>query len=354
MSRGTVGLLVACVLLSSALSSIPFSLLVGKIKTNTLVLILSVTCCAPVLSLWTSNFTTLLLLRICFGISVGGLFPILAPVMMRWFPKNELPLINAAAIASVSAGIAISFLTGEHLAASMGWKMTLSVFSSMSILSAIFWFLLSGRDEIVASSNLSITGIRSVIRSKVTLLLAFGDTGALLQYVALSAWLPTYYFERHGMSLAEASLKAAILPICGLFIVVAGGLLSLRIKSRKPFMFISGITLGICGFSSVIFADSPLLLLILILYGAGTWLYVPFLATIPLEVEGSTPEKAAAMTACMFTIGGSLSFIAPIMIGFLADYTGSYIYGFAFVGVISWSLFVATYFLPETGYSGKA
>tara|TARA_B100001750_G_C15518552_1_gene609469 strand:- start:4020 stop:4772 length:753 start_codon:yes stop_codon:yes gene_type:complete len=238
---------------------------------------------------------------------------------------------------------------GEPLANEVGWNNTLTLFSSISLISAFLWLILSREPEKTTHSNLSFTEIKGVIRSKITLLLAVADAGPLIQYVALSSWLPTYYFEVHGMSLSDGSSKTAVLPICGLIIVLLAGFLSLRFNRRKPFFFASGIVLGIGGFSSVIFAGSPFLLFILIIYGIGAWLYTPFHATIPLEVEGSNPEKAAAITACIFTIGGSLSFISPIFVGYMADITGSYIYGFGLVGILSWSLVVATVFLPETG-----
>ena len=98
VSRGTVGLLVGCILLFSALSSIPFSLLVGRVRNNVLVLFFILGISIPFLSAWAPNFTTLLILRTCFGISVGGLFPTIAPILMSWFPKNELPFMNGIQI----------------------------------------------------------------------------------------------------------------------------------------------------------------------------------------------------------------------------------------------------------------
>lgn len=349
VSRGTVGLLVGCILLFSALSSIPFSLLVGRVRNNVLVLFFILGISIPFLSAWAPNFTTLLILRTCFGISVGGLFPTIAPILMSWFPKNELPFMNGIQISAVSGGIAVSFLLGEPLANEVGWSNTLTLFSSVSLISAFLWLILSREPEKTTQSNLSFTEIKGVLRSRITLLLAVADAGPLIQYVALSSWLPTYYFEVHGMSLSEGSSKTAVLPICGLIIVLIAGFLSLRFNRRKPFLFASGIVLGIGGFSSIIFAGSPFLLFILIVYGIGAWLYTPFHATIPLEAEDSNPEKAAAITACIFTIGGSLSFISPIFVGYMADITGSYIYGFGLVGILSWSLVIATIFLPETG-----
>ena len=116
---------------------------------------------------------------------------------------------------------------------------------------------------------------------------------------------------------------------------------------------VSGIILGVTGIASSVFATSDYLYVILIVYGASSWLYTPFHMTIPMEMEGATQEQTAAIFACIFTIGGFISFCAPVLVGLLADVTGSYMYGFGVLAVFSWALVVATFMLPETGVSHK-
>lgn len=349
ISRGAAGLLTGGILFTNALFCIPCSLLVGRMPINKLILIFSFGASIPIFSAWAPNLISLLFLRMCFGICMSGFFPAISPVVMSWFPKNELPLINGFNISALSAGIAVSFLFAEPLSETFGWEMTLTIFSCISLIGAILWLLFARQAVIVKTQVLTFRGIRRVFRSKVTLLLATADSGPVIQYVALSAWLPTYYYERYGINLSQANEYAAILPICGCIMVVVAGFLALKFTKRKPFMFISGIMLGITGFATVVFAESPLLVVILILYGTSSWLYTPFHATIPQEIEGTSPEKAAAIIACVFAIGGFLSFAAPILIGYMADFSGTYIYGFAIVAILSWSLFLSTFFLPETG-----
>ena len=349
ITRGTAGLLTGVILLGNALFTIPGSLLVGRLPINKLVLIFSFGASLPILSVFASNFISLLFLRICFGICVSGFFPALNPVIMNWFPKKELPLINGLYIAALSAGIAVSFLIADPLTEIFGWQMTLTIFSFVSLLAAVLWLIFARQATIQTTTNLSLHGVFNVFRSKVTLLLATSDSGPLIQYIALSSWLPTYYYETLGIELSKANEYTAILPICGCLMVVIAGFLALKFTKRRPFMFLSGIMLGVTGFASVMLAEYSFIYVILIIYGAGSWLYTPFHATIPQEMQGTSPEKAAATIACVFAIGGSLSFLAPILIGYLADITGTYLYGFAIVAALSWSLVISTYFLPETG-----
>ena len=60
------------------------------------------------------------------------------------------------------------------------------------------------------------------------LLLLAADAGVLIQYTALSAWLPTFYTEVRGMTLGRAGLITALLPLVGVFAVIVGALLPLK------------------------------------------------------------------------------------------------------------------------------
>ena len=53
------------------------------------------------------------------------------------------------------------------------------------------------------------------------------------------------------------------------------------------------------------------------------------------------------MWAAIMTVGGTLTFIAPLTAGALTDLTGSYLPGFALFAVLAWSLAVAGSRLPE-------
>ncbi len=53
------------------------------------------------------------------------------------------------------------------------------------------------------------------------------------------------------------------------------------------------------------------------------------------------------MWAAIMTVGGTLTFVAPLAAGALTDLTGSYLPGFTVFAVLAWSLAVAGFLLPE-------
>ena len=355
VNRSTASLLVAGILLANAAMAIPCVLLVGRVKIVTLISVFGIFAAIPIFSFAADNFVMLLGMRMIFGVCAAGVIPLLFTVLMQWFPPKELPLVNGLNLAMMSGGIAISLYTGEWVADWIGWKNGLALYSLPSLLGAILWFLLARTNPAAetAAKPLTLASIRKVFISKLTVLLALADAGPLSQYVAFSTWLPTFYYEIHGMDLGESGEATSLLPLAGMVTVFVAGILALKVPRRKPFLLVSGLILGVTGIASSVFATSDFLYVILIIYGASSWLYTPFHVTIPMEVDGATEEQTAAILACIFTIGGFISFCAPVLVGTLADIFGSYMYGFWILAIFSWSLVITTFMLPETGVMQK-
>ena len=126
----------------------------------------------------------------------------------------------------------------------------------------------------------------------------------------------------------------------------------MRIARRRLFLILPGVVGGIAGFATFLLPGSGLVYPALLLLGFGAWFYLPRLMTIPMELPDAVPEQVSVVLATITTLGGFLSFIAPLMVGAMTDALGSYIPGFAIFAVLSWSLVVAGVMLPETGRSG--
>ena len=127
------------------------------------------------------------------------------------------------------------------------------------------------------------------------------------------------------------------------------GLLSLRFHQRRPFLIISGLFAGIAGFGTFLLAGTVWVYPALILVSIGSWLYIPALITISMELPGIRPEEVSVIFAVIMAVGGILTFVAPLVVGASADLLGTYIPGFAIFSILAWSLIVAGLLLPETG-----
>ena len=355
INRGTAGLLTSLVILVQAGFSIPGSLLVGRIGLKKLIALGSLLASAPSLTFLTGEFPLLLALRAIYGLGFAVVFPATGPLVMQWFSRKELPLVNGLGIAVASLGISISTFSVAPMSAAIGWKAALSSFGGVSLVSAACWLLLgrTRREGRRRESSLSLKGAWGVLRSRTTLLLAAADAGPFALYSASVAWLPTFYHEVHGMSLSRAGSLVGLLSVTGVVSVVTAGLLAMRVRRRRPFLIVPGIMSGFAGFGSVLLAGTAVVYPALAALGFVSWFYLPILLTIPMVLPGTSPERASLTLAIILTLGGFLSFLAPITVGATTDLLGTYLPGFALFSVLAWGLAVAGALLPETSIVGR-
>lgn len=350
ISRGMAGLLTGSVILMMSGFSIPAGMLVGRVGLKKLIGVAWFMAAAPALSFLAEGFPTLLAMRMMFGLSLAVLLPAFGPMLMQWFRPRELPLIIGLNLAMATVGMMLSTFVTAPLGEVVGWKMTLSIYGAVALVGAFLWMRLARVQQPTQSSrHLSVGEVWSVLRNRTTLLLALADAGPFAQYIALTTWLPTFYFEVHGMSLSAAGSAVGLAPLSGVVALILAGVLSMRVVRRRLFLIIPGVVGGLAGFATFLLAGSGAIYPALLLLGFGAWFYLPMLHTIPMEVPDAVPERVSLVLATIGALGGVLSFVAPLAVGILTDVLGSYIPGFMIFAVLSWSLVVAGVLLPETG-----
>ncbi|MEE8442118.1 MAG: MFS transporter [Dehalococcoidia bacterium] len=350
VNRSAVALLTGLVILVQSGFAIPGGMLVGRVGLKKLFAVAWLMAAAPSLSFLATGFPMLLAIRVVYGLSFAVIIPAIGPLLMQWFRPREIPVINGLNLAMTTLGIAISTFATAPLAEAVGWKVALSLYGGVSLFGAACWVVL-GRVEPVqrSGSHLSPRQVWQILRSRTTLLLALADAGPFAQYVALTAWLPTFYHEVHGMSLSEAGSTVGLLPLTGVITVLLAGVLSMRVRRRRPFLIVPGVIVGFGGFGCFLLAGSPLIYPALILLGFGSWFYLPVLLTIPMELPDVEPGHVSVVWAAIMSFGGIMSFVSPLMVGALTDSLGTYLPGFVIFAVLAGSLALAGFLMPETG-----
>ena len=350
VSRATASLLISLALLIHAFFGIPGGILAARFGLKRMYFLTWFLIGLSVFSAVAPNFGTLLVLRLVYGIGFGAIIPATGPLLMQWFPPKEITIMNGLNIAAMSLGIALSVSVAVPLANSIGWQNALSVFGGISLAGAFAWGIF-GRDRAEVYSKgpgISRTEILSVLRNRTILLLVAADALVWMQYTALTTWLPAFYYEVRGMSSTQSGFITGLLPFVGIFAVLVGGFLPLRISSRKPFFIVPGILLVLGGLGSFLIGGTTGIVVAVLLLGIGTWSYTPTLLTLPMELPAMTPEKVAVVWGTFVTVSGIGMFISPITVGAIRDVTGGYLPGFIIFAVGACFLVVAGVFLPST------
>lgn len=350
INSATAGLLVAMPMLIAALFGLPGGLITMRLGLRQTFIASWAAMALLALSPVAPNFATQLTLRLLFGLGAAMMFTASGPLLLQWFRPKEVLVMNGLNTAILSLGIFLSLATAVPLAEALEWQGALGVFGAAGVLGGLAWVLLGrspARDDHLAAA-VPLRGIYGVLRNRAILLLLAADAGVLVQYTALSSWLPTFYSEERNMSLARASFITSLLPLVGVFAVIAGALLPLRFDAPKVFLIVPGIMIIAGGLGSFTLGGTPAIYASVILVGIGSWLYVPTLLSWTMELAGMVPGNVAIVWGTLITGSGLGMFISPILVGFLRDVSGTFTLGFFICSATAWSLLLAGLLIPRS------
>ncbi len=349
VNRTTVSLLVGLALLVHACFGLPGSVIVVRFGLKRMYFVAWLMIGLSVLAAVAPNFLSLLLLRLAYGVGFGAMVPATGPLLMQWFRPREIIIMNGLNIAVLSLGVALSVSTVVPMANAMGWQNALAVFGGISFLGAIAWGAFGRAEDVVseAGPGISSGAALSVLRNRVILLLIAADALVFMQYTALTSWLPAFYHESRGMSLAQAAFITGLLPFVGVFAVLAGGFLPLKIDSKRVFFVVPGLMLGVGGLGSFLIDNTLGIYISMVLLGFGSWSYAPTLLSLPMELPGMTPEKVAVVWGAFTTVSGVGMFLSPIVVGAIRDSMGTYVPGFTIWAIGAWALVIVGAQMPK-------
>ena len=353
ISRSAAGLMVTLALFFAAVFGLPGGVIISRIGAQRAFTIGYWLMALIALSPLAPNFISLLALRLAFGVGTAFLLTATGPLMMQWFKPREILVMNAFNTAALSLGIALSVSTAAPLANWLGWSMALGIFGLAGVAGAFTWTLLAR--PVVKASSLASTPVTALTRKEIwsvishpaVLLLVAADGGVLLQYTALTSWLPTFFNEVRDMSLSRGGFITGILPFVGLFAVLAGGILPSRFGLKPIFFVAPGILIVVAGPGTFLSGNLIVIYASIVVLGIGSWLYVPTLLSLPMALPGMTPEKVGIVWGFIITVSGFCMFLSPLLVGAVRDIWGSFTPGFIVCGVAAWTLLLAGILMPR-------
>jgi cyanate permease len=300
------------------------------------------------------SFHVFLVSRALFGLGGAVLVTLVPAMVVQWFPATEVSVVNGVNGVASNTGFALALMLTVPLSrTALGWRGTLVLFSVMSAALFLLWALFGRENRAsVAGSTESVAsgvGFRDVWRRKETWLITMGFTGAVVLYLTLAFWLPTYYQQQFHFDMARAARSSAVINLTGVPSAVIGGLLAQRTGARRPFLIIGGLLFGTASFGTFLVASPAWILVSAMVVGVGLFITIAPLTTLLMELEGTTPRQVALISGTMMSVSYLFNSIVPNIVGWIGDRTGSFVPGFLMVSVFSWTMVLAGFLLPETG-----
>jgi len=245
------------------------------------------------------------------GIALAGT---LLPVVVKE-EYADAPTIGTGLYATgINVGATVATLTAASLAAAIGWRGVLAVYSLVSIVLVIPWVL----QRHVEVAPLEYAKLPAHAAIAWTIVAAFALQSVL--FYGLNAWLADAYVER-GWTQGSAGALVAVANAVSLVTGILAALAAARLESRRSFLV-----------PTAMLALMAMTCFALNLPGAWIWAAAAGAAfgtlfttvmMLPLDA-GATRGEVAALTGLMLGVGYLFSALAPLLLGEVRDLTGSF------------------------------
>lgn len=295
--------------------------------------------------------------RILMGIGEAAIFPASIELYSRWIPVTERTRAMARLLSGIPMGTVVGLMATGWIVARWHWSMAFYSFGVLGLVWAVAWFARVANDP---ESDPRITPAERSMIERMRLEAHSGDTltiGHLLRLPALWAsvtahfastwtlyilisWLPSYFREAQGVSIANSGLFSAA-PWLAMFAVTNfGAAVSDRMirggasitRTRKLMQ-----CLGLLGSATFLLATrdvhSPGLALALLCGAAGMLGFV-WSGYAPNALDIS-PRHAAQLAGISNTIATIPGIVGVAVTGWLVEKTGTYSAAFALTAAVS-------------------
>lgn len=294
-----------------------------------------------------NGFPVLLLTVGFFGL--GG--PItavgLAKLVADWFTGASRGLASGIYITGAAAGIAL-VLALTHpviLPLTGGWRQAHFLYGAVAFAIAIAWLLL-GRDspQSTFDRKLSQQGKAKgsywqiITQPAVWVVVVIGFAGFLANH-GVRNWLPGI-LELAGFSPTAAGMLGALPALTGIVgSIVVLQLATRRANARRPTAILLLVFIGL-SVLAIMFAKGWLLVFAIALEGFCAAALAPLMLNTLMEMPSVGAKNTGAAAGLYFSVGELGGTLGPVLMGVVADLTGSFMAGIVMVAMFIFAMIV--------------
>lgn len=356
VNAAELGLITTMVSMAKVVAPVLTGLLAVRLGLKRTLVVGSLFICIAALAPFAPSFNLFLASRFLFGVGGAVVVTLMGPMVMQWFPTNELPIVNAFNNVAVNTGITLTLFATAPLAGILGWQHTLVAYGLVSVALAALWAVF-GRERVASAAKAEDEApvrYMDVWKRRETWLIALSFAGPLALYLAFNTWLPKHFMEAYHMSKAAASSYTGLFNLVGIPSAIAFGFLTRAAGLRRPFIIAAGLVMGVAAFGMFLSPNPAVITLSAVALGISLFAYVAPLFTIPMELPGMTPRHVGLLMGTVYSFAYMFSSVSPVAVGWLHDLTHSYVPGLSIWAGFSFVLALGGLLLPETGPRAKA
>ena len=324
------GLLQGVWWITAAGLSLPFGAWFSRFRPVPLALV-SLVLGAPFLFLQAlaPGFWLLLLGRFCFILFHTVNTPARALMLRQWCAPHQYALVQSVGLSQHSVILALAVSLSPWLIEGLGsWRIAYAALGGFFAFQIVAWVLVAREKH--APPRPRSTAEEEEDQSPWLALRRFPQ-GWLIAVVMLflsSTWtgmvtfLPTLWVEERNVALTLGGPLLGFLYYGLIPSGFLGGWLLTKLRSRKVLLVVPALLNAVFGVI-ITLSEAPPMLMVFITGLGLVWVATPAIQVLPFEFPGVLPREVAVLTGLILTFMGVGFAIGPMLVGVVAQLTGS-------------------------------
>jgi ACS family glucarate transporter-like MFS transporter len=360
LTAGQMGILQSLFLVTYVILVIPMGLMVDRLGAHKMtVLSLVVWSLAAVLTGFANGLVMLVVLRLLLGVGESPVFPTCNKVVSEWAPAQERGLMTSFFNSGTLLGPAIGIIAASYLIQHFSWQFSFIALGSLGFIWIFIWlwlyntpekawwlgdserkYILDNRQSVEKSDKVKQMSVGMLLRQKTMwgLLLSHGGTTYAMYFFL--TWMPAYLATQRHLNLVQAGWYGALPYLIAMIATIGlskvsdyfGRKQDLSTGARRKliilYMLLGSIIL------LVPYIDNFLAMEILLIVSNSFFMAANTLNFALLNDLTVDKSSAGATTSLMVFGGSASSFFAPIVTGFIIQFTHSYTSAFVLSGFL--------------------
>jgi sugar phosphate permease len=304
------------------------------------------------------TYAVITISRVMLGLGEAMHFPMQSKFIKQWFPTQERGKANAVWQTGMAVAPAIAMPFFTWIIHFSGWRMSFFVLAAMSLIPLLMiWYFTSDwpqqskhvnqleRDYIEAgqAKEAATAGEKPAAEEKQGIVAAFKSfagnrnfwflTFFYMMHVSIYfgtlTWLPSYLKEARGFSWAAMGALSSLPFVLAVGTKILSGYLADKLPRRSLILIFEMAGVGVGVFFAAYVTDNNVAAAFMILGVGAVGLGGPAAWTV---MQSVVPSKGVASAAGLMNgLSNGVSALAPVAIGALIAYTGTYAGGLSYI-----------------------
>ena len=275
------------------------------------------------------NFATLFAARLLLVVSNLISVPAQTMLLQQWAARRDYANINAVGLSQHSLILAVSVSLSAVLIGAVGsWRVAYFAQGGLMAAQMVAWLAVA-RERYAPVRDFQVR-LRAPQRSPVSAIRAYPQAwliGATMFFLAATwtamvTFLPTLLLEDKDISLTLGGPLLAFLYYSLVPFALSAGWISRRVPNRKVLLTVPAVfnvALGV----AITVTPYPFALMALITGLGLVWVASPAIELLPFEFPSIGPREVVVVSALIHTVTGLGFATGPVVVGAVAEYTGS-------------------------------